>query len=356
MSQESPEAVVAPGRRLLLDRTLPELREELSALDLAPWRADQVFTWVYKKGVFDFAGMTDLARPIRERLASIYDLNILHPKDEKTAADRTATKCLFPLADGREIEGVFLRLPNKETICFSTQVGCAIGCNFCVTALMGRLRNLSPGEIVAQILYLSRRFVEREQGFNLVAMGMGEPLDNYDNLLKAVRIMKEVKGLNIGPRRITISTSGIVPMIDRLSGEGIPIGLAISLNATTEEVRTEIMPINRKYPMGDLIAAARRFAHATGRRVTIEYVLLRGVNDTPQDAERLLRIASQFPSKINLIPFNPSPYHSYAPPKPEETERFQGALLAGDKTVTVRRRRGGDIYAACGQLGVTQAR
>ena len=353
---QTPESTPATLLRTLMDRDLDDLRREMADLGLESWRAEQIFTWVYKKGVFDFLQMTDLARPVRERLAEVYHLSPPHPKEEKTASDSSATKCLFALADGREIEGVFLRLPTKETICFSTQVGCSLGCSFCVTALMGRLRNLTPGEIVAQIVYLSQRFVERPQGFNLVAMGMGEPLDNYDSLLKAVRIMKEVRGLNIGPRRITISTSGLVPMIDRLAGEQIPLGLAISLNATTNEQRSELMPINRKYPIDELLSAAGRYARASGRRVTIEYVLMKGVNDSEADARRLLKLSARFPSKINLIPFNSSPFHSYAPPSPAETERFQQLLIAGQRTVTVRRRRGEDIYAACGQLGVKQAR
>jgi 23S rRNA (adenine2503-C2)-methyltransferase len=346
----------ADGRLPILNLTLAELREDFKNRGIEPYRAGQVFAWVYKKGVFDFMEMSDIGRPLRERLASLYALAPLVPKEERTSGDGTATKCLFTLSDEREIEGVFLRLPRKETICFSTQVGCALGCTFCVTALMGRLRNLEPYEIVGQILHLSRRHVEREQGYNLVAMGMGEPLDNYDNLLQAIRIMKEVPGLNIGPRRITISTSGIVPMIDRLAGEGMPIRLAVSLNATTDETRSEIMPINRKYPIEDLMAAAYRYARATDRRITIEYVLLRGVNDSPADARRLLKLASRFPSKINLIPFNESPFYTYTPPTEEETDRFQSFLMAGNATVTIRRRRGGDIFAACGQLGVTQAR
>jgi 23S rRNA (adenine2503-C2)-methyltransferase len=349
-------AQTVPAAIPLMNLTLEELRTDFRRLGIEPYRAGQVFAWVYKRGVHDFAEMSDLGRALREKLASTYRLTPLLPSQERTSVDGTATKCLFPLADGREIEGVFLRLPSKETICFSTQVGCALACSFCVTALMGKLRNLEPGEIVGQILYLSRRYVERPQGFNLVAMGMGEPLDNYDNLLQAIRIMKEVQGLNIGPRRITVSTSGIVPMIDRLAGEGIPLGLAISLNATTDPVRSELMPINRRYPIEDLLAAAGRYAKASGRRVTIEYVLLKGVNDSPDDARRLMKYASRFPSKINLIPFNESPYHTYAPPSPEHVDRFQRMLMAGNGTVTVRRRRGGDIFAACGQLGVTQAR
>jgi 23S rRNA (adenine2503-C2)-methyltransferase len=353
---EIPEATpAAEGPTPILNMTLGELRDDFKRRGIEPYRAGQVFAWIYKRGIFDFMEMSDIGRPLRERLSTLYELAPLVPREEHTSADGTATKCLFTLADGREIEGVFLRLPRKETICFSTQVGCALGCTFCVTALMGRLRNLEPFEIVGQILHLSR-YVEREQGFNLVAMGMGEPLDNYDNLLQAIRIMKEVPGLNIGPRRITVSTSGIVPMIDRLAGEGMPIRLAISLNATTDETRSEIMPINKKYPIEDLMAAAWRYARATERRVTIEYVLLRGLNDTPADAKRLLKLASRFPSKINLIPFNESPFHTYTPPTEEETDRFMAFLMAGNATVTIRRRRGGDIFAACGQLGVTQAR
>lgn len=358
-----PEMTVSPppqgppdGPISFMDRELPELRAYLSSLGIEPYRAEQVFAWVYKKGVFDFREMSNLSRALQERLRSVWRIAPLLPREERHSADGTATKCLFPLADGREVEGVFLRLPRKETICFSTQVGCALGCSFCVTARLGRLRNLEPGEIVGQILHLSRRYVERPQGFNVVAMGMGEPLDNYDRFLKAVRIMKEVRGLNIGPRRITVSTSGLVPMIDRLAGEGIPLGLAISLNATTDEMRSELMPINRRYPIDELMAAAARFARASGRRVTLEYVLIGGMNDTPADAKRLIRLAARFPSKINLIPFNPSPYHAYTPPSPAETDRFQQLLMAGGGAVTIRTRRGDDIFAACGQLGITQAR
>lgn len=343
-------------RPALLDLELPALRERLVAAGIEGYRAGQIFTWVYKRGILDFDAMTDIGRELRGRLGGMFRLEPLLPREEQTAEDRSATKCLFTLRDGKEVEGVFLRLPRKETICFSTQVGCALGCGFCVTALMGRLRNLSPGEIVGQIHYLSRTFVEREQGFNLVAMGMGEPLDNYDNLLSAIRIMKEVQGLNIGPRRITVSTSGIVPMIDRLAGEAIPLGLAISLNATTDESRSTLMPINRKYNIDMLLESAGRFARATGRRVTIEYVLLEGVNDSPEDARRLIRLAGRLPSKINLIPFNASPFYSFRPPSEAQVDRFQKILMASNQTATIRRRRGGDIFAACGQLGVTQAR
>lgn len=344
------------ARPHLLDFELSELRQHLVAAGIEGYRAAQVYTWVYKRGVMDFAAMTDIGRDLRARLEGMFRVTPLTPREEQTASDQTATKCLFPLGDGKEVEGVFLRLPRKETICFSTQVGCALGCTFCVTARMGRLRNLSPAEIVGQIHYLSRTFVERQQGFNLVAMGMGEPLDNYDNLLKAIRILREVQGLNIGPRRVTVSTSGLVPMIDRLAGEKIPLGLALSLNATTDETRSALMPINRKYNIEQLLGAGARFARATGRRVTLEYVLLEGVNDSPEDARRLVRLAGRLPSKINLIPFNASPFYSYRPPPEAQIDRFQKILMASNQTATVRRRRGGDIFAACGQLGVTQAR
>ncbi len=346
----------APRRPSLLDMDLPGLREELARRNLPAYRADQIFKWIYKRNSFDFNEMTDLPTGLRESLASEWSLDEMVPLESHGAGDGSATKCSFRLADGKIIESVFLRLPRKETICFSTQVGCALQCSFCVTALMGRLRNLTPGEIVGQIISLSRRYVERPQGFNLVAMGMGEPLDNYDNLVQAVRILNEPLGLNIGARRITVSTSGIVPMIDRLAEERIPVGLAVSLNATTDEVRDTLMPINRKYPIKVLLAAARRHAETIGRRVTLEYVLLRGVNDSDADARRLVKLASSLPSKINLIPFNPSPHHDYETPAPEETARFQACLQAAGNSVTVRTRRGDDIYAACGQLGLDQAR
>jgi 23S rRNA (adenine2503-C2)-methyltransferase len=356
MKQEALSERALDHRACLLGLELKDLRDQLGREGIAAYRADQIFSWVYARGVPDFSGMSNLPKPLRESLAQRYRTQPLALMEEKDSSDRTATKCLFELNDGRQIESVFLRLPAKETVCFSTQVGCALGCSFCVTALMGRLRNLSAGEIVGQILHLSRRFAERRQGFNLVAMGMGEPLDNYDNMMKAIRVTKEPLGLNIGPKRITVSTSGIVPMIDRLAGEGIPLGLAISLNATTDELRSELMPINRKHPIGELLAAAARYARASGRRVTIEYVLMKGVNDSPADARRLKSLAARFPSKINLIPFNTSPFHEYAPPSDEETERFQRAVMAGPSPVTLRQRRGGDIFAACGQLGVAQAR
>jgi 23S rRNA (adenine2503-C2)-methyltransferase len=354
----SPSGVESEDRSPIsfFDFDLADLKAYFALRGEKEFRADQVFVWLYKRGVLDPMGMTDLPVSLREELRSSFSGLPVMPVETHTAGDRSATKALFRLKDNREIEGVFLRLPRKETICFSTQVGCALGCTFCVTALMGRLRNLTPAEIVGQILLLSQKYVERPQGFNLVAMGMGEPLDNYDHLLKAVRILKEGRGLNIGPRRITISRSGIVPMIDRLAGEGLPLGLAVSLNATTDETRSELMPINRKYPIRELLAAAGRYASATGRRVTLEYVLLRGVNDSPADARRLQKMASRFPAKINLIPFNTSPFHSFSPPAPEEVDRFQKALMAGNHTVTVRQKRGDDIFAACGQLGVTQAR
>jgi len=340
----------------ILDLDLPGLRADLAAFGVPAYRANQIFVWIYKRNCFDFKEMTDLPTSLRDRLAAHWSLEEMSPDEAHEADDRSATKCSFRLADGRVIESVFLRLPRKETICFSTQVGCALQCSFCVTALMGRLRNLTPGEIVGQITSLSHRYVERPQGFNLVAMGMGEPLDNYDNLVRAIRILNEPLGLNIGAKRLTVSTSGIVPMIDRLAEERVPAGLAVSLNATTDEVRNVLMPINRKYPIKVLLDAARRHAHAIGRRVTLEYVLLRGVNDSAEDARRLLRLSASLPSKINLIPFNTSPHHDYAPPTPEETARFQAHLQSAGKQVTVRTRRGGDIYAACGQLGLNQAR
>jgi len=334
----------------------PALEQWCVEQGLPAYRARQVFSNVYRRGVPDFAAMTDLAKPLRASLTAGFDLTGPRLIDEQVGAGEEAVKFLWRLADGREIESVFMTADYRETICFSTQVGCAFGCSFCVTARMKRLRNLTPGEIVGQIYHLARTRRKKERGVNLVAMGMGEPMDNLDALLEAVGIVTDPMGLNISPQRITVSTVGLVPGIERLAKDGAGLKLALSLNATTDQVRGKLMPVNRKYPLDVLLPAVEAFARITRSRVTLEYVLIEGLNDTPEDAERLGRIAARFPSKVNIIPFNPSDLFFYRRPSPQAVNAFARAVWGHKTTVTVRYSKGVDILAACGQLGYGQVK
>jgi 23S rRNA (adenine2503-C2)-methyltransferase len=334
-------------------------REELGARcveqGLPRYRADQLFINVYQRGMTDFEAMTDLPKALREDLARSFDLSPLAEADRKTSPGGETTKVLWRLRDGKEIESVVMSADYGRTLCFSTQVGCAFRCSFCITGRMGRLRNLSAGEIVAQIARLARGDGETPAP-NLVAMGMGEPMDNLDALLKALVILQDAKGANVSGRRVTVSTVGVVPGIERLARENPRVALALSLNATTNEVRETLMPVTRKYPIEALVPALQNYARASDRRITIEYVLIRGVNDSPEDADRLGRIAEGFPSKVNIIPFNPSELFPYERPDPERVDAFARRVWPYRTTVTVRYSKGLDILAACGQLGYDQVK
>jgi 23S rRNA (adenine2503-C2)-methyltransferase len=334
-------------------------REELAAffesLGEPRFRADQVFLNVYQRRTLDFMEMTDLPKPLRQELESRLDLRGPVEAARRRSPSQDAVKLLWRLEDGHHVESVLMKADYGETLCFSTQVGCAFRCSFCVTGKMGRLRNLSSGEIVAQI-YLHLAESLSSKGPNLVAMGMGEPMDNLDALLKAIETLQDPKGLNIAGRRMTVSTVGVVPGILRLGRENPSVALALSLNATTNEVRSELMPVTRKYPIEVLIPAVETYARASKRRVTLEYVLIKGLNDTRGDAERLGRIAERFPSKVNVIPFNPSDLFAYERPDPERVDAFAKWLWPYRTTVTVRYSKGLDIQAACGQLGYDQVK
>jgi len=325
---------------------------------LPPYRARQLFQNVYQRGVIDVAGMTDLPKGLRADLAPLLDFDAATPVDRLESEEDGACKFLWRLRDGREIESVLMQAEYGETVCFSTQVGCAFGCSFCITAKMGRIRHLTAGEIVAHILGTVRRRREPRGRLNLVAMGMGEPMDNLDALLEAVGILRDELGPNLGPnisaKRITVSTVGVVPGIRRLTEENPSLRLALSLNATTNEVRSRLMPVTRKYPIETLLPALEAHARVSGNRVTLEYVLIRGLNDTPADADRLGKIAERFPSKVNVIPFNPSALFPYERPEPEAVDAFARRLWPYRTTVTVRYSKGLDIRAACGQLGYRQ--
>ena len=333
---------------------LPEELETLVAeLGQAKYRARQILSWIYEKGAADLGEMTDLSRRFREDLGRVAWISGLREVGRQASDRGQALKLLFELPGGDRIESVLMWEGKRRTACLSSQVGCALGCRFCATGSMGRGRNLTAAQIIDQLLQLGR--VLREQGervTNVVMMGMGEPLVNYDQVVRAIRLMRLEPGPEIGGRRITVSTAGHLPGIRRLAQEDLNVGLAISLNATTDEQRSQLMPINREYGIADLLAATAEFFERRGRRVTLEYVLLDGVNDTDADARRLADLTRGLRCKINLIPYNElGPRSPYRRPPPDRTDRFRHALAAGTAAaVTVRESKGQDIAAACGQL------
>jgi 23S rRNA (adenine2503-C2)-methyltransferase len=338
------------------DFTRSGLEDWFEGRGMPRYRARQIFQNVYQRGVTDFESMTDLPLSLRRELDATFALEGPAGSRRVQVAADGSRKVLWTLRDGKEIESVLMGAEYGETVCFSTQVGCAFMCAFCITGKMGRLRNLTAGEIVAQIVATDRLRPDRTAGANLVAMGMGEPMDNLNALLRAFTILHDPLGMNVSGRRITVSTVGVVPGIDRLARENPSVGLALSLNATTNAVRRELMPVTRKWPIDVLIPAVERYAAASGRRVTLEYVLIKGVNDTPEDADRLGRIAERFPTKLNVIPFNPSDLFPYERPDPDAVDAFARRLRRYRTTVTVRYSKGLDILAACGQLGYGQVK
>jgi 23S rRNA (adenine2503-C2)-methyltransferase len=339
----------ATGRPDLTELELPELEARFRDLGIPAFHARQVFRWVHRRGLTDLARMTDLSRELRARLAA--ELTVTAPSlvSREISSDGTQ-KFLLELADGRRIESVFIPDTPAMTFCISSQVGCAMDCGFCLTGKMGFIRNLTPGEIVAQVRVLATTLGLLDARFNIVLMGMGEPLHNYDNVMAALRILCDEHGLAMNPRRITLSTVGLVPAIDRLSQEPLMPNLAISLHATTDDQRSAIVPINRKYSLQDLIDACRRIPLKRRDRITFEYVLLDGVNDTPEDARRLVSLLAQIKGKVNLIPLNAAPGIGFDRPSDARVDHFASILAQHGLTVSVRKSRGRDIRAACGQL------
>jgi len=349
--------------RIDLKSLLPdELRTFTMKLGKERYRGNQLLRWVHGRGVYDFGEMTDLAKGLREELPEVARVEHLEEVARAVSGDEQTTKLLFRLRDGRHIETVLMREGKRRTVCLSTQVGCALGCDLCATGQLGLIRNLTVGEIIDQLIQTREVLRERllAEGkpdeaecpiTNVVLMGMGEPLHNYEAVVKAVKLMGLDMGLAISATRVTISTAGLVPMIERLAKDLPKVGLAISLNATTDAVRDELMPINCRYPIRELMGAAAHVAkNSRKHRVTFEYVLIAGVNDSDEDARRLASLVSSFPCRVNLIPFNPIPDSSYERPARERVDRFHRILWDKDLTVTVRWSKGDDIAAACGQL------
>jgi 23S rRNA (adenine2503-C2)-methyltransferase len=333
----------------LAELDLSELESALEARGCERFHARQLYRWIYKRGVVDFEKMTDLSKDLRARLAADFEVVTPVLVSDISSIDGTR-KFVLELADHRRIEAVFIPDTPAMTFCISTQVGCAMGCGFCLTGKMGLVRNLTAGEIAGQVRLLADATRMLDHPFNIVLMGMGEPLHNYDPTMKALRILHSEHGLAVSPRRVTLSTVGIVPGLQRLAKEPLMPNLAISLHATTDEQRSELVPPNRKYPLAEILETCRRFPLKRRSRITFEYVMLDGVNDTPEDARRLARLLSGIKAKVNLIPLNPAPGIPFERPPDERIDRFAQILADRHFTVSVRKSRGQDIRAACGQL------
>ena len=327
----------------------PELESALEARGHQKFRARQIFHWVYRRGASDLETMTDLPRALRQELASDFALTTPSLVHRETSTDGTE-KFLLRFSDGQHVESVFIPDTPAMTFCISTQVGCAMACAFCLTGRMGLSRNLSAGEIVGQVRVLADALAMRGAAFNIVLMGMGEPLHNYDATMKALRILTDAHGFTVPQRRVTLSTVGLLPALERLSREPVMPNLAISLHAPTDLQRGELVPLNKRYGVSEIIAACRRFPLTKRSRITFEYVLLAGVNDSPEDARRLAKLLVGVKSKINLIPLNAAAGIPFERPTDEAVDRFARILSDHHLLVSVRKSRGRDIRAACGQL------
>ena len=322
-----------------------ELEQFLAGLGKERFLAGQLLRWIYQRGVVDFSAMTDLAKGFREELAARAVISTFTAEAEEVSADGTR-KFLFRLADGQSVETVLIPMEEgRATLCVSTQVGCAMQCSFCLTGTFGLTRNLTAAEIVNQVCAARERF----QVDNLVLMGMGEPLHNLDNVVRALEIFYSAPGLDYSPRKVTLSTAGLVPEMLEL-GRRIRVNLAVSLNATLDAVRNELMPINRRYPLAELMRACREFPLAPRQRITFEYILIRGVNDSLDDAKRLVKLLHGVKAKVNLIAYNAHPGSDFQAPDEVVIETFQRQLLNRGIAAIRRAGKGQDISAACGQL------
>ena len=327
----------------------PALEAMLAEEGHPRFHAAQIFRWIYRRGLSDITDMTDLSLELRAALAE--ELTVSTPRIVKREKSTDGTeKFLLRLADGRSIESVFIPDTPAMTFCVSTQVGCAMACAFCLTGRMGLVRNLTAGEIVGQVRVLADALGLRNTAFNIVLMGMGEPLHNYDETMKALRILADEQGFAINPRRVTLSTVGLLPALEKLAREPIMPNLAISLHAPTDEQRGELVPLNRKYGVAEIVAACRRFPLRKRSRITFEYVLLAGVNDSPEDARRLAKVLAGVKAKVNVIPLNAAAGIPFERPSDEAIDRFAATLAGRGISVSVRKSRGRDIRAACGQL------
>ncbi|HEX9080353.1 MAG TPA: 23S rRNA (adenine(2503)-C(2))-methyltransferase RlmN [Desulfuromonadaceae bacterium] len=362
----------------LKNLTLADLEKFLQGKGKERFRATQIFKWIYQHDAHSFEEMTNISKELRRELAEVAFISNLEPEAVEEGSDGTR-KYLFDLGDGNGVESVLIPIEGRNTLCISSQAGCAMGCAFCLTGTFKLTRNLTTAEIVNQIMAVRRDLArnppalpagggegrgdaddgdDSDDGLpaspdtirNIVMMGMGEPLHNLDSVIPAIKIMIDGNGLQLSNRRVTVSTCGLVPEMERLGREVPNVNLAVSLNATTDELRDRIMPVNRKYPIRELLRACREFPKPGRRKVTFEYVMLGGLNDTLEDAKRLLRLISDIPNKVNLIPFNEHEGCSFTAPTKAAVDAFHKYLIDRNVTVITRDSRGGDISAACGQL------
>jgi 23S rRNA (adenine2503-C2)-methyltransferase len=333
----------------LKDLSVTQLQTWLADLDVAGYRARQVAHWVFKVGVARVSDMTDVPKALRRALEARAWITQLPGLEVYRAGDGTR-KLRYQLDDGAVIESVLIREPTRLTLCLSTQAGCRIGCAFCLTTKGGLRRHLRPAEIVDQIIQARKQLEPGERLTNLVFMGMGEPLDNYRHTVQALRIITQPEAVGMSPRRITVSTAGLVPAIKKFGSEALRVNLAVSLNAPNDVIRSQLMPINKRWPISELLAACRDYPLLPGRRITFEYVLLAGLNDQPAHAEQVARLLKGLRCKVNLIPFNEFPGAAFQRPSAETVKRFQAILLDHYLTATIRESRGREIGAACGQL------
>ena len=333
----------------LTELEVGELETVLGARGVEPFRARQLYRWIYKRGVTDIDRMTDLSLALRATIKTDCTLSTPKVVNDERSVDGTR-KFALELSDSRRVEAVFIPDTPSMTFCISTQVGCAMACGFCLTGKMGLVRNLTAGEIAGQVRVLAGATGLLDASFNIVLMGMGEPLHNYDQTMKALRILHSDQGLAVSPRRVTLSTVGIIPGLERLAGEPFMPNLAISLHATTDEQRTALVPPNRRYPLAALLDTCRRFPLKKRSRITFEYVMLKDVNDSDADARALVALLKGIPAKVNMIPFNPWPGSTYECSSGNAIRRFARVIERAGYVATVRTPRGTDIMAACGQL------
>jgi 23S rRNA (adenine2503-C2)-methyltransferase len=329
---------------------LEDIKKWLTENDEKAFRAEQVYDWLYKKRAATFEDMTNLSKSLRDKLNEHFSITTLKTIIQQTSSDGTI-KFLFELHDGYSIETVLMRHDYGNSVCVTTQVGCRIGCTFCASTLGGLKRNLEAGEIVAQVVKVQQTLdATEERVSSVVIMGIGEPFDNYDNMLSFLKTMNHEKGLNIGARHITVSTSGIIPKIYEFADENMQINFAISLHAPNTELRSRLMPINRAYKLPELMKAVRYYIEKTGRRVSFEYGLFGGVNDQVEHAEELAKLIKGIKCHVNLIPVNYVPERDYVRTPREQIFLFEKTLKDFGVNVTIRREQGSDIAAACGQL------
>jgi 23S rRNA (adenine2503-C2)-methyltransferase len=328
---------------------LSQLEDFVVSLGHKKFHAKQIYQWIWKRGVTEFSDMTNLSQELRTALADKATISLPRVVHHDVSEDGTQ-KFVLQLADGKQIESVFIPDTPKQTFCVSTQVGCAMGCAFCLTGKMGLIRHLTAAEITAQVRILARSTNLLDKAFNIVLMGMGEPLHNYDETMKALRMLNQKEGFDMHPKRVTLSTVGLVPMMDKLAQEDLMPNLAVSLHAATEEQRRAIVPPTKKYSLQDIIDACKRFPLSKRRRIMFEYVMLAGVNDSDEDARKLVKVLAGVKAKVNLLPLNAAAGIPFERPSDQRINSFAKILADRGLMVSVRKSRGRDIRAACGQL------